>query len=92
MNPFEPLFLLLALLTLVTWITALSMAMSGHALRAARILRRWAIGAAIYFASDASSFTTGAAGVCFIGLGGKVLADAGNPISPCSPNPTSGRT
>lgn len=50
MNVYEPLFLLLALVTLVTWTTALVLAVSGRLRRAGRILRRWSIGAAIYFA------------------------------------------
>jgi hypothetical protein len=50
MNIYEPLFLLLALVTLLTWATAFILAVSGRARRAGRILRRWAIGAAIYFA------------------------------------------
>lgn len=50
MNIYEPLFLLLALVTLVTWTTAFILAVSGRLRRAGRILRRWIIGAAIYFA------------------------------------------
>lgn len=50
MNLYEPLFLLLALVTLVTWTTALILAVSGRLRRAGRILRRWSVGAAIYFA------------------------------------------
>jgi len=50
MNLFEPLFLFLVLLTLGTWLTALVMAVTGRARRAGRILGRWLIGAAIYFA------------------------------------------
>jgi hypothetical protein len=47
---FEPLFLLLALTTLVTLIAAGAFAVVGRRARAARILRRIAIGAAVYFA------------------------------------------
>ena len=50
MNLFEPLFLLLVLVTLITWVTAVVMAVSGRIRRAGRVLRRWAVGAAIYFA------------------------------------------
>ena len=50
MNPFEPLFLLLALVTTAALLTALAFGLAGRWRRAGRILRRLAIGAAIYFA------------------------------------------
>ncbi|HEY3886529.1 MAG TPA: hypothetical protein VGL62_15055 [Vicinamibacterales bacterium] len=50
MNIFEPLFLLLALVTGVTVIAALLCAVFGASRRALRLLRRLAIGAAVYFA------------------------------------------
>jgi hypothetical protein len=50
MNSFEPLFLLLALVTLATLVTSAIFLVSGRAARAGRILRRLAIGAALYFA------------------------------------------
>jgi hypothetical protein len=50
MNIFEPLFLLLALVTLMTLATAAGFAVSGRFGRAGRIVRRLAIGAALYFA------------------------------------------
>ena len=49
-NVFEPLFLLLALTAAVTLITAAGFAAGGKFARAARILRRLAIGATVYFA------------------------------------------
>jgi hypothetical protein len=51
MNLFEPLFLLLALVTLGTLLTAAAFAATGRFARAGRILRRWLIGAAAYFAA-----------------------------------------
>lgn len=50
MNVFEPLFLLLALVTVITIITAAAFVVSGRLARAGRILRRLAIGGAVYFA------------------------------------------
>ena len=50
MNLFEPLFLLLVLVTVSTVITAAVFALSGQVGRAGRIVRRWLIGAAVYFA------------------------------------------
>jgi hypothetical protein len=50
MNVFEPLFLLLVLTTLVTLIAAGVLAVAGRWPAAARLLRRWTIGALIYFA------------------------------------------
>ena len=50
MNLFEPLFLLLVLVTIITLVTAAVFAMSGKLARAGRILRRFALGAAAYFA------------------------------------------
>ncbi len=50
MNLFEPLFLLLALTTAATLITAAAFAVTGRWARAGRILRRLAIGAAVYTA------------------------------------------
>jgi len=50
MNVFEPLFLLLALVTLVTLLAAAVFAVTGRLSRAGRVLRRLAIGAALYFA------------------------------------------
>jgi hypothetical protein len=50
MNIFEPLFLLLALVTLITLFTAGALAIRGKLGRAGRILRRLGIGAAVYFA------------------------------------------
>ncbi|MGH9408497.1 MAG: hypothetical protein ACRD1V_03505 [Vicinamibacterales bacterium] len=49
MNLFEPLFLLLALVTAGTLVAALVVAVFGDWRRALRLLRRLAIGAAIYF-------------------------------------------
>ena len=49
MNVFEPLFLLLALATVITIITAAVAAVRGQGPRAARILLRVAIGAGVYF-------------------------------------------
>jgi len=51
MNIFEPLFLVVALLTLGALISAAVFAISGRRERSARILRRLGIGAAIYFAA-----------------------------------------
>ena len=50
MNLFEPLFLLLALVTLGTLVTVAVCAMRGQRARAGRIVRRLGIGAAAYFA------------------------------------------
>ena len=50
MNIFEPLFLLLALITAAALIAALVFAVFGNWRRALRILKRLAIGAAVYFA------------------------------------------
>lgn len=50
MNLFEPLFLLLALVTVVTLVTTAVLAVRGKFAHAGRILRRLAIGAAVYFA------------------------------------------
>src|SRR5579864_2605910 len=50
MNLFEPLFLLLVLVTVATAITAAAFAVRGQIRRAGRIGRRWLIGAAAYFA------------------------------------------
>ena len=50
MNIFEPLFLLLVLVTIITLVTAAVLALSGKLARAGRNLRRLAIGAAVYFA------------------------------------------
>jgi hypothetical protein len=50
MNVFEPLFLLLVLVVVITLITAASWAVRGQLARAGRILRRLGIGAALYFA------------------------------------------
>ena len=48
MNAFEPLFLLLVLTTLISFLTAAGFAIAGRFRRAGRILARLAIGAAIY--------------------------------------------
>lgn len=50
MNIFEPLFILLVLTTLGTLVTAAAVALRGQRGRAVRILRRLAIGGAVYFA------------------------------------------
>jgi hypothetical protein len=50
MNVFEPLFLLLVVVTLGTLAAAASWAMRGNFARAGRMLRRLGIGAALYFA------------------------------------------
>jgi len=50
MNIFEPLFLLLVLVTLGTALTAATFAVTGRFARAGRIVKRLAIGAAVYFA------------------------------------------
>jgi hypothetical protein len=50
MNLFEPLFLLLALVTVITLVTAAAFALGGRWTRAGRLLRRLGIGAAVYFA------------------------------------------
>jgi hypothetical protein len=50
MNLFEPLFLLLALVTVITLVTATAFGVGGRWARAGRILRRLGIGAAVYFA------------------------------------------
>jgi hypothetical protein len=50
MNLFEPLFLLLALLTVITVATAVVLALGGRTARAGRIGRRLVVGAACYFA------------------------------------------
>jgi hypothetical protein len=49
MNIFEPLFLLLVLVTVITLITTVAFAIGGKVARAGRILRRLGIGAGIYF-------------------------------------------
>ena len=51
MTIFEPLFILLFLATVATLLTAAVAALSGQRPRALRILRRLAIGAAVYFAA-----------------------------------------
>src|SRR6266568_7679139 len=50
MNVFEPLFLLLVLVTVITLIAAVGMAISGRFARAVRTLKRLAVGVAAYFA------------------------------------------
>jgi hypothetical protein len=50
MTIFEPLFLLLVLVTASTLVTVVVFAVRGRTARAVRILRRLAIGAAVYFA------------------------------------------
>ncbi len=50
MNLFEPLFLLLALVSVVSLIAAAAAAIGGNRARAGRVLRRLGIGAAGYFA------------------------------------------
>ncbi len=50
MNLFEPLFLLLAVATVIALLTAAWWAVRGRFARASRILRRLGIGAALYFA------------------------------------------
>ena len=50
MNVFEPLFLVLVLVTVITIVTAAILAVSGQVARAGRILRRLSIGAGVYFA------------------------------------------
>lgn len=50
MNIFEPVFLLLVLTTLLTLVASVGMALSGKRAKAARLLRRLAIGALAYFA------------------------------------------
>jgi hypothetical protein len=49
MNIFEPLFLLLVLVTVITLITTAVFAARGKCARAGRILRRLGIGAGVYF-------------------------------------------
>src|SRR5260370_41079639 len=49
MNLFEPLFLLLALATIVTLMTTIVFAVRGKFARAGRILRRLGVGASVYF-------------------------------------------
>lgn len=49
MNVFEPLFLVLVLVTLGTLLTAAVLAVTGRLARSGRLLRRLAIGAAVYF-------------------------------------------
>jgi hypothetical protein len=49
-NVFEPLFLLLVLVTVVTLVVAAMLAARGNLKRAGRVLRRLGIGAAVYFA------------------------------------------
>jgi hypothetical protein len=49
MNIFEPLFLLLALVTVITLITTAVFAVGGRFARAGRTLRRLGIGAGVYF-------------------------------------------
>jgi len=48
MTVFEPLFLLLALVTVLTLVTVLGLALFGRVARAWRILRRLLVGAAVY--------------------------------------------
>jgi hypothetical protein len=50
MTLFEPLFLLLVLVTVVTLLTAAVFALAGKFARAGRIMRRLGIGAGVYFA------------------------------------------
>src|SRR5215831_6402049 len=50
MTVFEPLFLLLVLVSLITFVSAAVFAIGGRSARAGRILRRWGIAAAVYFA------------------------------------------
>ena len=50
MNVFEPLFLVLVVITIGTLITAAVAALRGGRQRAGRILRRLGVGAALYFA------------------------------------------
>src|SRR6478672_4933150 len=50
MSVFEPLFLLLVLVAVVTLVTALAFVVRGKFARAVRIGRRFAMGATIYFA------------------------------------------
>jgi hypothetical protein len=50
MNIFEPLFLLLVLVTVITLLTAAVFAVRGKSARAGRILRRLGLGAGVYFA------------------------------------------
>ncbi len=50
MTIFEPLFLLLALTTVVTLVAAVVWAAAGKFARALRVLRRLAVGAAVYCA------------------------------------------
>src|SRR5260370_7505780 len=50
MNLFEPLFLLLVLVAIVTLLTIAVFAARGQMARAGRIVRRLGIGAAVYFA------------------------------------------
>ena len=50
MNIFEPLFLVLVLVTLITLIATIVLAARGQFARAGRMLRRLGIGAAVYFA------------------------------------------
>src|SRR6185369_8807463 len=50
LNIFEPLFLLLVLVTLITLIATAVCAARGQFARAGRILRRLGLGAAVYFA------------------------------------------
>jgi hypothetical protein len=50
MNLFEPLFLFLALVAVITLLTAATFAARGRWARAGRILRRLGVGAAVYFA------------------------------------------
>ena len=68
-----PLWLMGVMIALVTassltWYSCVSLFMSSDP-----VMRRF---------QNAKHWIERAAGVCFIGLGGKVLADAGNPISP----------
>jgi hypothetical protein len=49
MNIFEPLFLVLVLVTVITLITTAVLAVRGRFARAGRILRRLGVGAAVYF-------------------------------------------
>lgn len=69
-TPFWLMALMIAIVTVsaLTWYSCVSLFMSsGPVMRRFQSARHW---------------IERAAGVCFIGLGGKVLADAGRPISP----------
>ena len=71
--PATPVWLMIVMIALVTvsslcWYAFVSLFMSSSA-----VVSRF---------QSAKHWIERAAGICFIGLGGKVLADAGNPISP----------